>query len=59
MTRIGITWDEWYPVYSIEEGDIEVNEKTLKRWIKAIEKFDAVQQELAALLEKQGHEWMP
>ena len=57
MTRIGITWDERYPVYSIEEGDIEINEKTLKRWIKAIEKFDAVQQELSTLLEKQ--EWMP
>ena len=54
MTRIRVSFDEWWPVYEydvarISKGvaDVEVPDETLQRWEDTMEKFQEMQIELA------------
>jgi len=71
MKKIGISWDEMYPDYSIydveQEEPIEKNtdyvfevpEKTYKRWKEAITKYNQAQMEMHDLVCKRDKELFP
>jgi len=52
MPKVRIYEDEWYPVYTVDEShryldhEIEVDEKTLKRWDRVTNQFIKIQEEM-------------
>jgi hypothetical protein len=55
--KVYVDADELYPLYSVSEtpfgltDEVEVDEKTFKRWTKAYATFHAVQDEVGAAVE--------
>jgi hypothetical protein len=53
--KVKVYGDEWYPVYTIDDNfcatEIEVDEKTLRRWARAEKQFSKMQEEIASLVE--------
>jgi hypothetical protein len=51
--KVGIDWDEWYPMYSICKKGRKVFDlpvETVERWKRAFAEFDAVQEEMRKLV---------
>lgn len=54
--KVHASGDEWYPVYCLyldpdsSRIEIEISEKTLKRWVTAFEAFEKAQQEIRKLV---------
>lgn len=60
MTQRVITWDEWWPVYDLEEPDeaadcyhpfqtVDVPDDLVERYEKAFAAYKAVQEEIEAI----------
>lgn len=59
MSRFTIDIDEWYPVYVLREpkgykNEYEVPDELAERWRNATDEFNAVQDELEAILNENG-----
>jgi hypothetical protein len=59
--KVYVDADELYPLYSVSEtrfgltDEVEVDEKTFKRWTKAYDTFYAVQDEVKAAVVAARH----